>query len=163
MFRFLEQTLAREQRNPQKAVRADCAHGTLVRSPRYTLAAFSFGFPPVAIDEEKPDFALDIAKDAGRTLQTTFAAAAAAGAVAFAEATHNIPFGVGAALLTLVGELAGRRINGRLNDVVEHFTNRLRELGEAKIDREWFTSEEFQTLLFDALRQLQVICVGAIL
>jgi len=43
-----------------------------------------------------------------------------------------------------------------LNDVVEHFTNRLRELGEEKIDREWFTSEEFQTLLFDALRQLQV-------
>jgi hypothetical protein len=124
--------------------------------PRYTLAAFSFGFFPVAIDEEKPDFALDIAKDAGRTLQTTFATAAAAGAVAFAEATHNIPFGVGAALLTLVGELAGRRINSRLNDVVEHFTNRLRELGEEKIDREWFTSEEFQTLLFDALRQLQV-------
>jgi hypothetical protein len=110
----------------------------------------------MAIDEEKPDFALDIAKDAGRTLQTTFAAAAAAGAVAFAEATHNIPFGVGAALLTLVGELAGRRINSRLNDVVEHFTNRLRELGEGKIDRGWFTSEEFQTLLFETLRQLQV-------
>ncbi|MFZ0798305.1 MAG: hypothetical protein WAM98_11015 [Terriglobales bacterium] len=110
----------------------------------------------MAIDEEKPDFALDIAKDAGRTLQTTFATAAAAGAVASAEATHNIPFGVGAALLTLVGEFAGRRINSRLNDVVEHFTNRLRKLGEEKIDREWFTSEEFQTLLFDALRQLQV-------
>lgn len=111
----------------------------------------------MAIDEEKPDFALDIAKDAGRTLQATFAAAAAAGAVAFAEATHSIPFGVGAALLTLVGELAGRRINSRLNDVVEHFTNRLRDLGEEKIDREWFKTEEFQTLLFEALRQLQVM------
>jgi hypothetical protein len=67
-----------------------------------------------------------------------------------------ITFRSGSALLTLIGELAGRRINSRLNDVVEHFTNRLRDLGEEKIDREWFTSEQFQTLLFEALRQLQV-------
>ena len=53
----------------------------------------------MAIDEEKPDFALDVAKDAGRTLQTTLATAAATGAVAFAEATHNIPFGIGATRL----------------------------------------------------------------
>jgi hypothetical protein len=110
----------------------------------------------VAIDEEKPDFAFDIAKDASRTLQTTLASAAAAGAVVFAEATHNIPFGVGAALIALVGELAGKRMNSRLNDMFEHFTERIRNLGEKKIDREWFKSEEFQTLLFEALRQLHV-------
>jgi len=110
----------------------------------------------VAIDEEKPDFALDVAKDAGRTLQTTLATAAAAGAVAFAEATHNIPFGIGATLLALVGELANKRMNNRLNDMFEYFTQRIRDLGEEKIDREWFKSEEFQTLLFEALRQLQV-------
>jgi hypothetical protein len=43
-----------------------------------------------------------------------------------------------------------------MQDMFEHFSNRLRELGEENINREWFKSEEFQTLLFEALRQLHV-------
>jgi len=32
----------------------------------------------------------------------------------------------------------------------------MREVGEDKVDREWFRSEEFQTLLYEAFNQLNV-------
>jgi hypothetical protein len=38
----------------------------------------------------------------------------------------------------------------------EHFTKKVVEIGEAKVDREWFLSEEFQDLLFDAFLQLNL-------
>jgi hypothetical protein len=47
-------------------------------------------------------------------------------------------------------------VDNRVNEMFEHFTNRIREVGEDKVDREWFRSEEFQTLLFEAFHQLHV-------
>lgn len=38
----------------------------------------------------------------------------------------------------------------------EHFTTKIREVGEERVDREWFRSEEFQTLLYEAFSQLNV-------
>ena len=76
--------------------------------------------------------------------------------MAFLEATHNIPLGIGVLLTELGTGLAVKRTNARMRDMFDFFSNRLRDLGEDKIDREWFKSEEFQTLLLEALRQLNV-------
>ena len=43
-----------------------------------------------------------------------------------------------------------------MKEMFEHFTSRIREVGEGKVDREWFRSEEFQTLLYEAFEQLHV-------
>ncbi len=101
------------------------------------------------IDEEQPGFALDISGEAKRTLQATIVSSGLAGILSL------VP-GVGAAVTELMTELAIRRTNDRVNEMFGHFTNRIREVGEEKVDREWFRSAEFQTLLFEALRQLHV-------
>lgn len=56
----------------------------------------------------------------------------------------------------MITELAIERTYNRVNEMFEHFTNRIREVGEDKVDQKWFRSEEFQTLLFEALHQLHV-------
>ncbi|MBI3476670.1 MAG: hypothetical protein HY010_13135 [Acidobacteria bacterium] len=64
--------------------------------------------------------------------------------------------GVGAAVSELMTELAIQRTNNRVKEMFEHFTARVHEVGEEKVDREWFRSEEFQTLLYEAFSQLNV-------
>ena len=68
---------------------------------------------------------------------------------------HAIPV-VGPAITELPTDLAIQRTNNRMYDMFQHFTNTIRDIGEEKVDREWVRSEEFQTLLFEALRQLHV-------
>jgi hypothetical protein len=104
---------------------------------------------PVPIDEDQPDVALTIGSEAKRMLQEKILSSGFAGALSL------IP-GVGAAVIELMTELAIQRINNRVNEMFEHFTAKIREVGEEKFDREWFRSEEFQTLLFEAFRQLNV-------
>jgi hypothetical protein len=101
------------------------------------------GFIKMPIDEEQPDFALDIRNDAERSFQSMLMSASAAGAMSFLEAMQTIPFGIGSALTELATDLAFKRTNQHMLDMFEHFTNRIREIGEAKIDRGWFKSEEF--------------------
>ena len=100
-------------------------------------------------DEEQPEFALDISGEAKRTLQATIVSSGVAGILSL------VP-GVGAAVTELMTELAIQRTHDRVNEMFGHFTNRIHEVGQDKVDREWFRSEEFQTLLFEALRQLHV-------
>jgi hypothetical protein len=64
-----------------------------------------------------------------------------------------IPY-AGSALLEIIDGLAQRRVQERLNCVLDEIKNRLHELGDEKIDREFFRSEEFQTLLFLLLERL---------
>lgn len=101
------------------------------------------------IDEEQPDVAITISNEAKRMLQEKFVSSGVAGVLSL------IP-GVGAAVIELMTELAIQRINNRVNEMFEHFTAKIREVGEEKFDREWFRGEEFQTLLFEAFRQLNV-------
>jgi hypothetical protein len=61
-----------------------------------------------------------------------------------------------AAVTELMTELAIQRTNDRMREMFEHFTSKIHELGEDKVDREWFRSEEFQTLLYEAFQQLLV-------
>ena len=90
------------------------------------------------IDEEQPDAALEISHEAQRMLQEKIASSSVAGLLSL------IP-GVGAAVTELMTELAIQRTNHRMHDMFEHFTNKIRDIGEDKVDREWFRSEEFQT------------------
>lgn len=99
------------------------------------------------IDEEQPEFALEIDNEAKKMLQDKIMSAGIAGALSL------IP-GVGEAVIELMRDLAMQRLNNRVSDMFQHFTNRIREIGEDKVDREWFRSEEFQTLLSDAFQQL---------
>jgi len=61
---------------------------------------------------------------------------------------------VGSSILEILNGLAQRRQQERLNDVFDALKNRLHELGDEKIDRKFFRSEEFQTLLFLLLERL---------
>ena len=99
------------------------------------------------IDEEQPDVALEISNEAKRMLQEKLVSSGVAGVLSL------IP-GVGAAVTELMTELAIQRTNNRVKEMFEHFTNKMREIGETKVDREWFRGEEFQTLLYEALQQL---------
>lgn len=101
------------------------------------------------IDEDQPDVALEISHEAQRMLQEKIASCSVAGLLSL------IPV-VGAAVTELMTELAIQRTNNRMHDMFEHFTNKIRDIGEDKVDREWFRSEEFQTLLYEAIRQLHV-------
>lgn len=101
------------------------------------------------IDEEQPDVELDISREAKRMLQGKIVSSGIAGVLSL------VP-GVGAAVTELMTELAIQRTNNRMLEMFEHFTNRIRELGEDKVDREWFRSEEFQTLLYEVFQQLLV-------
>ena len=101
------------------------------------------------IDEEQPDVALEISAEAKRMIQGKLLSSGVAGALSL------IP-GVGAAVTELMTELAIQRTNNRVKDMFDHFTSKIREVGEGNVDREWFRSEEFQTLLYEALRQLHV-------
>jgi hypothetical protein len=99
----------------------------------------------VPIDEEQPEVALEITNEARRTGKLV--SSGVAGVLSL------IP-GVGAAVTELMTELAIQRTNNRVKEMFEHFTNKIREIGENKVDREWFRGEEFQTLLYEALQQL---------
>ncbi len=101
------------------------------------------------IDEEQPDVAFEISNEAQRMLQGKIASSGLAGLLS------TIPV-VGAAVTELMTELAIQRTNNRMHDMFEHFTNKIRDIGEDKVDREWFRSEEFQTLLYEAISQLHV-------
>jgi hypothetical protein len=103
----------------------------------------------VTINEEQPDVALEISDEARRMLQGKLVSSGIAGALSL------IP-GVGAAVTELMTELAIQRTNNRVKEMFEHFAAKVREVGEEKVDREWFRGEEFQTLLYEAFRQLNV-------
>lgn len=68
------------------------------------------------------------------------------------------PVGIMAAISAGVGEalnqLVTRRTYQRLSDLREAMNTRLNEVDRAKVDKEWFLSEEYQTMLFEAARQV---------
>ena len=109
----------------------------------------SFSAKNMPIDEEQTEVALEISNEAKRMLQEKLVSSGIAGVLSL------IP-GVGAAVTELMTELAIQRTNNRMKEMFEHFTTKIREVGEEKVDREWFRSEEFQTLLYEAFRQLNV-------
>jgi hypothetical protein len=66
---------------------------------------------------------------------------------------QGVPF-VGSSIMEIFNGVAQRRAQERLNDMFNQMKRRLDSVGEEKIDREFFKSEEFQTLLFLLLERL---------
>lgn len=102
------------------------------------------------IDEEQPEFALEIKEEAQRGLHKLVASSQIGGLL-----HHAIPI-IGPAVVELMTDLAIQRTNRRMYEMFEYFTEKVVEIGETKVDREWFQSEEFQNLLFDAFLQLNL-------
>jgi hypothetical protein len=65
-----------------------------------------------------------------------------------------IPY-VGSSILSIMNDLVGRRLYERSVEVFGVIKERLEHVEEAKINKEFFRGEEFQTLLFLALEQLR--------
>lgn len=66
---------------------------------------------------------------------------------------QGVPF-IGSSIMEIFNGLAQRRAQERLNDVFDEVKKRLDSVGDEKIDREFFKSQEFQTLLFLLLERL---------
>jgi len=66
---------------------------------------------------------------------------------------QGVPF-IGSSIMEVFNGLAQRRAQERLNDMFDEVKKRLDSVGDEKIDREFFKSEEFQTLLFLLLERL---------
>lgn len=69
------------------------------------------------------------------------------------SAVQGVPF-IGSSIMEIFNGLAQRRAQERLNDMFDEVKKRLDSVGDEKIDREFFRSEEFQTLLFLLLERL---------
>ena len=105
---------------------------------------------PIDDEIEKSAIAADIREESERTIQSMFLKSALAGKISL------LPFGVGSAINEMMTQLAFRRVHERMQALMEEMTGRIRDLGEDKIDREFFRGEEFQTLIFEAIHQLHV-------
>jgi hypothetical protein len=73
--------------------------------------------------------------------------------IALRTAISFIPY-AGSAINEITSGLAQRRVQQRLNDVFDALKCRLGSLGEEKVDREYFHSEEFQSVLYLLLERL---------
>jgi hypothetical protein len=73
--------------------------------------------------------------------------------IATRGAISAIPY-AGSAILEILNGLAQRRTQERLNTLFDAVKSRLDSLSEEKIDQEFFSSEEFQSLLFLLLEKL---------
>lgn len=106
----------------------------------------------MAIDDEleKSAIAAEIREEAERSVQEILVRSGVAGAISL------IPYGVGSAINEMLTQLALRRTHARMEEMFDQMAQHIRDLGEEKIDREWFRGEEFQTLIFEALHQLHV-------
>jgi hypothetical protein len=58
-------------------------------------------------------------------------------------------------ILSLLNELAGRRVYERAVDMIRTMNERIDEIGEENVNKEYFKSEEFQTILFLRFEQLR--------
>lgn len=106
----------------------------------------------MAIDDEIENSAIaaEIRQEAEQSFQHILLKAGIAGKISL------IPFGVGSAINETLTQLSFRRVHERMLALMDELTGRIKELGGEKIDRDFFRGEEFQTLMFEALRQLHV-------
>jgi hypothetical protein len=98
---------------------------------------------------EKSEVAAEIADEAERSVQVMLVQSGIAGMISL------VPH-VGSAINQMLTEMAFRRTHERMGRMFQEMSSRLREVDKEKIDHEWFRSEEFQTLLFEAIHQLHV-------
>ncbi len=105
----------------------------------------------MGIDDEieKSEVAAEIVEEAERSVQAMLMRSGITGMVSL------IP-SVGDTINQMLTELAFKRTHDRMLRMFQEMSSRIREVNQEKINREWFRSEEFQTLLFEAIHQLHV-------
>lgn len=69
------------------------------------------------------------------------------------EAAINLIPYAGGVLATYFGEIRGKRANERMKEFFSYFTQRLNELDESKIDKDYLKSEEFAELFVQGAEQ----------
>lgn len=109
-------------------------------------------------DKPEMDTARSIAKEAQKSVQEMITRSQFAGLASLLLPLCLGP--VGSAVLAAINEgrqqLFSKHINERLEDIGTVMAGRLEEMGDSKVDKGWFCSEEFQTILFEAARQVIV-------
>jgi len=103
---------------------------------------------PIDDELEKSEAAIEIAAEAQRSVQEILMRSGMAGALSL------LPFGIGKSITEALTELAFKRVYERMDEMFRTWGRRLGEVEEEKINRDWFKTEQFQTLLFEALHQL---------
>jgi hypothetical protein len=107
----------------------------------------------MAIDDEieKKGLAVDVPDEAHKSMQSIVVHAQIVGLVSWFLPTWLLPLAAGAsAALT---ELSNKRFYARLHEMRDEMDARLREVDETRVNKDWYKSEEFQTMLFEATRQ----------
>jgi hypothetical protein len=99
---------------------------------------------------EKSEAAAQLREQMESTVQSRLMRSGLAGVISL------IPFGVGSCINAMLADSASSRIHQRVHEMFEEAASRIHELTEKQINKDWFRSEEFQTLLFEAIDQLRV-------
>lgn len=110
----------------------------------------------MAIDDEIDDSnsTRAISEEAKKSVQEMLVRSQLMGLICWFLPPWLIP--VGAAIDSVMNRVTTRRLYVRLEQMRETMHSRLKEVDESKVDRDWFKSEEFQTMLFEATRQATV-------
>src|SRR2546427_3439703 len=114
----------------------------------------------MAIDDEfeKQDLARELANGAQKTAEEIIVHSQIVGLISWFLPPSLLA--VGAAVNAGFTQLANKRFYARLEEMRNGMHARLQEVGESKVDKDWFQSEEFQTMLFEAARQVQQLPTG---
>jgi len=107
----------------------------------------------VAIDDEveKSD-AEAIVKEAEKSAQEMILRSQIAGLISAFLPPWLFPISV--AFNEGLNQLTTRRFYTRLQGMRDAMNARLQEVDDSKVDKDWFLSEEFQTMLFESARQV---------
>jgi len=108
----------------------------------------------VPIDDENSESIQAIAELAHKSAQEIAVRSQIVGLITWFLPPGLAPFGVAAA--EALNQSASKRLHGRLLDTRNEMIDRLEEVDRGKVNKDWFQSEEFQTMLFEAAQQATV-------
>jgi hypothetical protein len=108
---------------------------------------------------DKQELAKELADGAQKTAQEIIVRAQLAGLISFFLPTLFYPAATAvtaglAAVNVGLAQLANKRFYARLEQLRDAMNARLEEVGESNVNKDWFQSEEGQTMLFEAVRQV---------
>lgn len=106
-------------------------------------------------DPTNSELAQDIAHEAEKGTDKIIVRAQIVGLLAwFLAPSAGVLGGIGAGVSEGLNQLVNRRIYRRIKELRDAMYARLSEIDRSKVDKDWFLSEEFQTMLFEAARQV---------
>jgi hypothetical protein len=112
----------------------------------------------MAIDDLEKSESLRRLQEAEKSVQAIVASSQALGLVSCLLSSLLGPIGMMVATIVSesLNQFSVKRVYEHMRSVAEAMDERLKEVGETKVDKEWFQSEEFQSMLFETIRQATV-------